>query len=175
MFLGYDHEARAAYRRALDLEPGRAITYRQFAWMLFHLGDMRQAKAMSDSGLAIDSTPTQHHYRVQAAAGDTAMLRRMLANAERLNINAAAIRSRLALARGDTAGARSSLSANAIPFDLAAAGLPDSALAILARRNPSIINWWTLDDPEFRLLRTNPRFVALRDAWRPAAANPAVR
>jgi TolB-like protein len=174
--LGYTEDALRATRRALDLEPGRAVTYKDRAWHFRMLGDTRAAKEMSDSGLAIDSTPFFVHYRIQAAAGDTAMLRRMLANAERLNMRgaAAAVRIWLALARGDTAAARSELGTNPAAIHLAAVGLLDSALAAIARLSPTVRNWRGLYDLDYRLLANDPRFLALRAAMRPAAANPAI-
>lgn len=174
--LGYGADALRATRRALDLEPGRAITFRDRGGVFRYLGDIRAAKEMSDSGLAIDSTPNINHIRPQAAAGDTAMLRRILANAERLNMRgtAALARLHLALVRGDTAAARAQLGTNLSAVDLAAVGLLDSAVAVLSRATPTVRSWHGLYAPDFRLLANDPRFLAIRAAWRPAAANPAL-
>ena len=174
--LGYLLEALQASRRALDLEPGRAVTYKDRSGYLMLAGNLRTAKEMSDSALAIDSTPVFKHYRVQALAGDTVMLRRMLANAERLGDRAvaAAINTRLALARGDTATARTFLTRRPNALDLAVVGLADSAMAVLQGGRPSVRSWSSLYEPEFQILAGDPRFLALRAAWRPAAANPAL-
>ena len=178
--LRYDADALRAFGRALALEPGRAITYRDRATLQFRRGDLRAAKADSDSGLALDSTPQATHERVQLSTRDTMQLFRMLRVARQREAPNAALRleALLDLARGDTASARAKIAR--LPAGTGRgimwlhAGMADSALAAYRQATPGVRQWAALFDMDLAALRQDTAFLRIWRAMRPPAANPAV-
>ena len=174
--LGYVNEALVASRRALDLEPGRLITYIDRIWFLYLAGNLAEAIAMADSSLALEPRPIAYHLFVFTAARDTSRLRAAIEWYRRANQprDAAYATAWLELARGDTGAARRAMPDRANDWILAAAGLTDRALTLLERYPADVRGWRFLYAPFYRPISTDPRFLALRSSWRPPGANPAL-
>ena len=189
--LSEDSAAESAYRRALALEPTRAITLRNMGQLRVLQRDYGDALRWADSAVAADSTLVLAHVeraRIRRLIGDTAGARQDADAVQRfatagMHRLAEAMRLLAEAAGGDTIAARaqadrsfqemvSDSAGSGLGFRdgayfalaLAAAGDVDRALSTLER----IRRWGLLvsaffRSPELDVLRDQPRFQRLAE------------
>lgn len=183
-WMGEDSAAGAALRRALALDPGRAVTLLDIAELAMLAGRPADALARLDSAILIDpeqARPYLVRARIESALGDGARARTHALAGLRLGTaglrrEALSVLAMVDAALGDTAAARRDAAAldslGPSPVDraraLTALGERDSALTALERARPDVLSWWALRFPEFDALRADPRFRRVFEAWRPA-------
>jgi tetratricopeptide (TPR) repeat protein len=188
--LGDDSAAVATYRRALTLEPDRAITLHHLARVYVFGHRYREARRWLDSTLAVDpdySPAYALRARVRLQLRDAVGARADAESAIRLSRApwASATMAVVELRAGDTLAARRRVeplvdhllaSHQATEFDawlgipLLALGEGERALDLLelAPRGPWLM--WILRLPEFDVLRDNPRFHRIVEESRPPTA-----
>ena len=194
--LGDDSAAFAAARRALEVEPGRAITYFQLALVAETSRRMSEAARWLDSAVASDPT-FAYAYALRAYGrahdGDLKGAREDADNAVQLGgvnrLPGEAALVIVAAVAGDTAAARARLARLSAPFGdsthmtfreglfaasaALAAGEPDRALTLLESVRPRGAELWTgLRLPAFDPLRAEPRFQRLVVEARPSPGHP---
>ncbi len=191
--LGLFEESNAASRRALALEPGRAISWMNIANVGEVTNRVQDAITAYDSAIAAD--PEMYAIRtyrtfcrltvgdLEGATADAQAAQRFSPASEQYYGLAAL--TAVAAARGDSAEVRR-LSAlllaeagtrrepfvtTTVAMGLTMAGDRQGALAVLERTEPQGgILWLTLHFIAMRPLRGDPRFQRLVDASRPAGA-----
>ncbi len=190
--LSEDSAAESAYRRALALDPSRAITLRNMGQLLVLQRRYDDAIRWADSAVAADSTLVLAHAeraRIRRLVGDTAGVRQDADAVQRfatagMHRLAAAIRLLADAAGGDTAAARveadrafqemvaGDSAGTGLGFRdgayfalaLAAAGDGDRALRTLERvRRWGLLLSPFLRAPEFDAIRDQPRFQRLAE------------
>jgi len=193
--LGRVEPAAAEFRRALQLDPQRAITWDNLAWLLKYQHRIAESVRAADSGLAAD--PGAYYLyadraSMRLAAGDTAGAQADAEAAVRTSpaeyrSYAEPVLAEVEAAKGDSAAARVLLAATIArlpdpehPNYVAAYGLavaflrlgdPDRAIAILEHARPAGVRaWFITRDPGFDPIRDTPRFRALVERTRPPAA-----
>jgi TolB-like protein len=180
-------------RRSLAIEPARATTLNNLAWMLAHDGDLIGALVVMDSAVSVEPDyPMGRLYRgiLKAAAGDTAGALADLAVTERRYAGewlADAAAGFAALLRRDTVAAVASArawDAAAAPWFGVGIGVvvyvgPDDLWLALGRRADAMDSWerqprsakryWIMRDAASRdpLLAADPRFQRLLAATVP--------
>jgi len=164
-----DSASLDALRRALALDPARAITYHDLSWTYFNIGRTDRALATVDSSVALDPDGPFRSFRalVRLTAGDTAGA---VADARRmpgLPGNAAVL---VAFAH-DSAAARAMEeettqspcgSSDAVPMYLLWTGRREQAVRRLLACGPSLNTRWILRNPIYAPLADDPRIQALR-------------
>jgi tetratricopeptide (TPR) repeat protein len=188
-------DALAAFRRALSLEPARAITWQLLGRLTYpSLGRHREALQALDSAVVADPEfASGYTYRAFARldAGDVAGARADADVAARLHSThdgymSLAPQAAAAAASGDTGRAGRILEQATAPFadrapgvlaaDVIAAamlvaGRRESALAFLERSEPrGALLWLCLMMPGFDAVRDDPRVRRLLDESRPPGA-----
>jgi len=191
LWLGQDSAALAMYRRALELEPERAITLFNVARVRMRHNAYGDARRWLDSALAVDPG-ADYAYVLRALGhlrlGEVADARADGETAVRLRagyrLPGAAVLVLAALAAGDTGAARARLDALEREIEsagrptvtdaawvgraLVALGNPDRALDLLERVRPRGARlWFYLRSPEFDAVRSNPRFRRLVEESKP--------
>ena len=187
---GQDSAAAEAFRRALALEPARAITLETWGRMLVRSRHFAEAGRLLDSAIAVDPDfPAAYHgrARVRLATGDIAGAIADAERADRLTPSRPSFLLTVALARRDTAQAAAALRRALAAADTAhlrsthgGTGLA-AALLALGRRDEAIAAleafqfrdyelYVQLKNPEFDALRDDSRFQHLFEAARPAVA-----
>ena len=189
---GRDDSAAAELRRALDLDPQRAVTWDNLAWVRRYQRRPAEAVACADSGLAADPHAFYLYgdrANFRYSLGDTAGAR---ADAERaardgppdVPFYADPILATLEARGGDTATARARLDRVAArlsdpshsnyiaAYPVAVAylriGDRDRALSVLEGARPRGLRTWFLTrDQDFDPIRDTPRFRALVEQNRP--------
>lgn len=170
---GPDSAALAEYRRALELEPGRAVTWEELGRLYLVMGRFAEARDAADSAIAADP-----HFlrgllmraRARVALGDVSGAERdvMAASASARGFNAVEARVMRAIvlaARGDTAEARRIADAPGLPpytiylgEMLVAVGRPEVALDRIADRPSAVHRCYMLRFPLLATLRGQPRY-----------------
>ncbi len=185
LWLGRDSAAAELYRRALELDPERAITLFNLARVRMRAAAYRDARRWLDSALAVDPG-ADYAYVLRALAhlrlGELTESRADGETAVRLHagyrLPAAAVLVLADLTAGDTTGARARL--DALEREIRSAGRPtvtDAAWvgwALIARGDraqaldllervqpPGARLWYYLRSPEFDAVRDTPRFRQL--------------
>ncbi len=191
LWLGQDSAALAMYRRALELEPERAITLFNVARVRMRHNAYGDARRWLDSALAVDPG-ADYAYVLRALGhlrlGEVADARADGETAVRLRagyrLPGAAVLVLAALAAGDTGAARARLDALEREIEsagrptvtdaawvgraLVALGNPDRALDLFERVRPRGARlWFYLRSPEFDAVRSNPRFRRLVEESKP--------
>jgi len=190
LWLGRDSGATALYRRALAIDPERAITLFNLARVRMRGGAYRDARHWLDSALAVDPG-ADYAYALRALAhlrlGERADARVDGETAVRLRagyrLPAEAVLALTELATGDTAAAQTRVDrlereigvgrptvtdAAWVGRALVALGEPDLALALLERVRPRGARlWYYLQSPEFEAVRADPRFRRLVEESQP--------
>ncbi len=113
-FESRDSAALAEYRRALALEPGRAVSYQEIGFLMLSEGRYREAISWCDSALHADPEHVRAYLvrgRARLVLGDTAGTGRDVERATAMARGAVvedahALRALLLAYEGDTAGAR---------------------------------------------------------------------
>ncbi len=192
--LGRNDEAIAAERRALALEPARAIGYLNLGQVFEILRRDAEAEQAYDSAIAIDQEfystyagrgfVRLRHGNITGARDDAAAALRYSPGSEEyygLSLQAA-----VAAASGDTAqarqltaralapfasGAPAVFAAQIIAMGLAATGERDRALDLLERSEPKgAVLWFLMQFPELDALHSDPRYQRVLAASRPPTA-----
>ena len=183
-WLAEDSAATASFRRALAIDPLRAVTILDIAELALVARDLPVAARLLDSAIALDPEQARPYLRraslrllqddAAGAQADAEVGLRLATPAFR-----ASGRSLLAAAlaaHGDTARARAALDAREprdlpsfIAVGLIAVGLADSALAVLERAQPIAVDWYELRLPAFDRVRALPRFQRIVARWRDVA------
>ena len=190
--MGREESAAAQFRRALDLDPQRAVTWDNFAWVHRYQRRPEEAARCADSGLAADP---QAYYlygdraNFRFTLGDTAGARADAEAAARTGpaeypFYAGPMLAALQARQGDTAAARSRLERVVaqlpdpahppylVAYSLAVAWLRigdrDRALSTLEGSRPQGLRlWFVTRDPGFDPIRETPRFRVLVEQSRP--------
>ena len=190
--MGREQEAAAEFRRALDLDPLRAITWDNLAWLRRYQHRPEETARYADSGLAAD--PQAYYLYADRATfrlawGDVSGAQADADSAGRMSpadyvSYAQPVLAALEAVRGDTVAARARLDrmvarlpnpahANYLTaWGVAVASLRmgdrDRALAILEGARPRGLRlWFVTRDPGFDAIRDTPRFRALVEQSRP--------
>ena len=171
VYVGRDSAAFAEYRRALALEPGRAVTYQEIAFLLVLEGRYREAIPWCDSALAADPRFVRGYLvrgRALLLLGDLAGAEREASAALALAhggdaYDARALESMLLAARGDTAAARSRVPPGRLSGlfgrDLVAVVGDEDRVSALIEQQPSpALRCHWLRYPGIAALRSRPRF-----------------
>ena len=196
MSMGRDSAAAAEYRRALTLDPLRAISLDNFGTMRYMEHRMDEASRLLDSAIAAD--PQAYYAYVDRAdlrltLGDVAGARADVAASVRTRpadyiLSSEPLVAVLEAMDGDpsAAGARMARVIAQLPEpahpDYTAAqwialgflriGERERALAVLESVRPRGINlWFIMRDPGFDPIRDTPRFRALDQQIRPSGAD----
>jgi TolB-like protein len=172
-----DSAALVALRRALALEPARAVTYADLSWTYARMGRMDRAEATLDSGLALEpELPVSYfHTLYRWAAGDTtgAVAEARRAPEQDVEVLAVLAHDSAAIRVMDSLVAHPRFCGDATSYLLWTGRRAQSVQALL-RCTPSIVTryrlrWPTLaplaDDPRIRALRTACDSIA-RTRWR---------
>jgi serine/threonine-protein kinase len=192
MTIGRDSAAEREFRRALALDPTRAITWDNLASLLYVERRYDEARLAADSGLAAD--PQAYYLYVDRAdqnltRGDIVAARGDVEAAARTRpadyiLLSDAMVAALEASAGDTAAARARLerlvaelpdprhpsytAAQWLSLGFLRSGDRERALALLeAARPQGQFLWNVLRDPGFDPLRNEPRFRALVERTRP--------
>jgi DNA-binding winged helix-turn-helix (wHTH) protein/TolB-like protein len=180
-WLGRSDEADREQRLALELDPGRAISFVDLAWT--HVREPALAVALTDSAVALDpASAFSRRWRALARlwGGDVRGAQEDAELANRLqpgDIVMESVRAIVLARAGDSARARA-LMAHwpgrnehwLIMAALVAVGDTAAALDRLERASPVPYLWAGLRRPEFDALHGNPRYERLLAALRPAGA-----
>ncbi len=196
MSMGRDSLAAEEYRRALSLDPLRAISLDNFGAMRYLEHRMDEARVLLDSSIAAD--PLAYYAYVDRAdlrltQGDVAGARADVAAAVRTRpadyiVSSEPLVATLEGLSGDTASARARLArviaglpdpghpdytaGQWIGLGYLRIGDPERALSVLESVRPRGINlWFTMRDPGFDPVRDTPRFRALVAQTRPPGAD----
>jgi TolB-like protein len=181
VFQQRDSAALAEYRRALTLEPGRAVTYQEIAFLLLTEGRYREALAWCDSAQAADpQLPRAYLVRGRAwlLLGDPAAAEREAARALAIARggdarDAHALHAMILAARGDTARARAEVESNFLFGYLSrewpvAVGEPDRSLDGIERISSRAVRCYFLQRiPALATLRGQPRYDRMLAACPP--------
>jgi TolB-like protein/Tfp pilus assembly protein PilF len=185
---GVNDSASVAYlRRAIAIDPTRAISYRDLSLTCAQAGRSADAVRLIDSAVALDPAnglyqreAAEHHLVALLAAGDTAGAREYARAHEQLEPSSAF----LAALGGDSTGRRGWEARAAagnegrfsyLPFYLMWSGQPDAAVSELLRlwSNPwravyMRMTWYEplRADPRFRALLASSQLVRDRVRWR---------
>jgi tetratricopeptide (TPR) repeat protein len=76
LYLGVDEEAVAWYRRAIEVNPNRHMSYVYLAVILAELGRLDEARAAARAGLALEPKFTLRRFRAGAATDNPVFLQR---------------------------------------------------------------------------------------------------
>ena len=194
--MGREQEAATELRRALDLDPQRAITWDNLAWVRRYQHRPEESVRYADSGVAADP---QAYYlyadraTFRLASGDVAGADADAQTAARTSpadyvFYTEPVLATLEAAKGDTMAARARLDRlvarlpdPAHPNYLTAYGVAlaalrmgdrDRALSVLESVRPRGLRLWFLTrDPDFDVIRETPRFRALVEQSRPPWAD----
>ncbi|MFI5280442.1 MAG: hypothetical protein ACHQU1_08100, partial [Gemmatimonadales bacterium] len=172
--VGPDSMALAEYRRALALEPGRAVTCEEIARLLFVAGRFRESAEWADSALAADPQLVRGlrmRGRARLALGDVAGAEQALAaltagTSGTPDPDDVALRVLILVAKGDTAQARAIAPGLGSRFGIfttearVTAGRSDEVLGALEAQ-PVPVRCWQLRFPTMATLRGNPRYDRL--------------
>jgi TolB-like protein len=166
-----DSASLDALRRALALDPARAITYHDLSTTYYHMGRTDRALATVDSAVVLDPDGPFRTWRVlyRLTAGDTAGA---VADA-RLTPGLLFSRAVLAAFTNDTAAVRAMEAMVAQPTCTAVAAVASSMYLLWTGRReqavqrflgcgPSLWGRWVLRLPVFAPLADDPRIQALR-------------
>jgi TolB-like protein/Tfp pilus assembly protein PilF len=194
--MGREEAAAVEFRRALDLDPQRAVTWDNLAWVRRYQHRPAEAEQCADSGLAAD--PQAYYlYADRAtfrfAAGDVAGAQADAEAAVRTSpadyvSYAEPVLAALEAVKGDTAAARARLdrliarlpdpahlnylTAYGVAHASLRLGDRERALSVLESVRPRGLRLWFLTrDPDFDVIRETPRFRALAEQSRPAWAD----
>jgi TolB-like protein/Tfp pilus assembly protein PilF len=194
--MGREREAAGELRRALDLDPLRAITWDNLAWVRRYQHRPEETAQCADSGLAAD--PQAYYLYADRATfrltwGDLAGAQADADSAARTSpadyvSYAQPVLAALEAAKGDTVAARARLDRlvarlpdPAHPNYLTAWGVAvaslrmgdrERALSILEGARPRGLRVWFLTrDPGFDVIRDTPRFRAIVEQNRPPWAD----
>jgi len=175
MDAGADDAADSAYRRALALDPGRAVTLERLARLDQYRHRFEEALLLLDSALAVE--PGFNEYGVQYRRFHVLLRLGRLADArqalEYAGVFATWLRPFVLLAANDSAAALAA--ADSIPepsmpavVAIAALGQTDRAMTMLeAVASPTLSTYKYLRLPEMDPLRGDPRFQRLVAASQP--------
>jgi len=175
--------AIAGLRRALALEPTRAVSLLDIGQIRATQRNYREALALADSGIALDANQGRLFLlraSIRAAMGDRTAARHDAETALRISTPMVRLYAMAQLAgldaqSGDSASARARLTEivasplrNPPSTALAYAhlGMADSALAVLGRGPILPIDWTQLPMPEYDALRAIPGFRQAIERWR---------
>jgi TolB-like protein len=164
-----DSASDDALRRALALEPARAVTYLDLSWNYFLMGRTDRALATVDSAVALDPDGPFRTLRVlvRLTVGDTAGA---VADA-RLMPSSKFNPAVLAVFAHDSAAVRAMEAAavqarcrynDAVPMYLLWTGRREQAVLRLLTCGPSLNSRWVLRNPIYGPLADDPRIQALR-------------
>jgi TolB-like protein/Tfp pilus assembly protein PilF len=190
--MGRDSAAVTALRRALELEPERAITFENLATFRYYERRYDEAEPLVDSGLAVD--PQAYYLLADRASfaltrGDTTRARAAALAAVRARptdyvVTTEPLLIALEARAGDTVAARAHMErllgrlgdvahldyvgGSSIALGFVRIGDPERALAMLESVRPRGIELWSiLRDPAFDPIRRDPRFQRLVEETRP--------
>jgi predicted Zn-dependent protease len=182
-WLGEDSAAVGAFRRALELDPARAVTLLDLAEVLIVARDDALARTLLDSAIAVDpaqARPYLTRANVRLRAGDVSGARTdgetgLRLSSPGLRDFALAVLVAVDAAAGDTTRARARLAGVSstswggadVARALLAVGGTDAAIAALERATAVPGRWYLLRFPEYDRLRAHPRFARLMAAARP--------
>jgi predicted Zn-dependent protease len=74
LYLGRDREGVAWLRRSIEANRNYPVAYFYIASSLAHLGQMSEARAATQAGLALDPTFTIHRFRTGASSNNPTYL-----------------------------------------------------------------------------------------------------
>jgi TolB-like protein/Tfp pilus assembly protein PilF len=194
--MGREEAAAAEFRRALDLDPQRAITWDNLAWVRRYQHRPEETARCADSGLA--AAPLAYYLYADRAnfrltAGDVAGAEADAETAVRTSpadylLYAEPVLAAVEAAKGDTAAARARLdrligrmpdpahlnylTAYGVALASLRLGDRDRALSALEKvQPPGLRLWFITRDPDFDVIRDTPRFRALVAQNRPPWAD----
>lgn len=194
MALGCFAQATKEYRRALRIEPHRAMTLVPLSSLALKQGRVDEAVALADSAVRADPGVSYAHvYRGVIALETGAVERALTATASALRVDssysipALAIRARALARAGDTVQARDQLrrareslepeeapsptAARYIASALAELGARGEAVQLLERARPrGAYLWFYLLSPEFDALRSDARFQRIINEAKPTTS-----
>ncbi len=185
-WMGADSAATAAFRRALALDAGRAVTLIDLAELALLDGHTAEALALTDSATHLDPEQARSYIMrarielVRGRPGDAAAAAQEAARlgSQGLVSEASSFLALAKAAMGDSAAVRGIVADTATMllstihrarFRLAA-GDRNGALTVLERAAPDALSWYYLRFPDFDVLRGDPRFQRVFQAWRPTTS-----